>query len=186
MKRLWIAMFVLATSLSSHAAEFQQLQPAGSSIGFVSKQMGVPVTGRFGKFTAQINFDPDHLAASKARIEIDMASIDAGNSDANDEVKGKDWFDIRQYPAARFVSTGIKSVGGGRYEATGKMTIKAVTRNVTIPFTANMENSMATLDGGLTISRLQYGVGAGEWADPDTVADEVQLRFKLQLSAVRK
>lgn len=186
MRWLITAMIVLAASLPCHAAEFSQAQLAKSSITFVSKQMGSPIQGRFGKFTVRISFDPDNLAAGKAQIEIDMSSIDAGSSDANDEVKAKDWFDIRQYPSAKFVSTGIKSVGGGRFEASGTMTIKGVTRNVIVPFGAKLENSGVTLEGGMTISRLQYGVGAGEWGDTDTVADEVQLRFRFVLGVAGK
>ena len=179
------AVLLLAASLSCHAAEFSQVQPAKSSVTFVSKQMGAPIEGRFGKFTARINFDPDSIATSKARIDIDMASIDAGSSDANDEVKGKDWFDIRKYPAATFVSTGIKALSAGRYDATGNLTIKGVTRNITVPFSAKLENSVVTLEGSMAISRLQYGVGSGEWADPETVADEVGLRFRFTLGTAR-
>ena len=182
----WMIAWVVLFSLTCHAAEFNQIQAAKSSITFVSRQMGSPVEGKFGKFSASISFDPNNLAAGKAHIEIDMANIDAGSSDANDEVKGKDWFNIKQYPTARFDSTGIKAMADGRYEASGKMTIKGITRNVTVPFTAKLENNLATLDGGMTILRLQYGVGAGEWADPDTVADEVQLRFRFVLGTAKK
>jgi len=186
MKMSIMTAFVLAASLSCNAAEFSQVQPAKSSISFISKQMGVPIEGHFGKFTAKISFDPDSIATSNARIEIYMASIDAGSSDANDEVKGKDWFDIRAYPTATFVSTGIKALPGGRYAATGNMNIKGITRAITVPFSAKFENNVATLEGSMAISRLQYGVGGGEWADPDTVADEVQLRFRFTIGATRQ
>ncbi|MFZ3087311.1 MAG: YceI family protein [Methylotenera sp.] len=179
-------MVPLVVSMSSYAAEFNQVQATGSGIAFLSKQMGSPVEGRFGKFTANISFDPDNIVASKAQIEIDMASIDVGNRDANDEVKGRDWFNIQKYPTARFISTGIKAISNGRYEATGKLTIKNITRSVTVPFTEKIENSHAVLDGGIPVLRLQYGIGSGEWADPDTVADEVQLRFRFILGLANK
>ena len=182
----WLAAWVVLFSLTGHAAEFSQIQAAKSSITFVGKQMGSPVEGKFGKFNASISFDPDNIAANKAHIEIDMASIDVGDNDTNDELKDKDWFNIKQYPAAKFDSTGIKAMAGGRYETSGKMTIKGVTRNVAVLFTAKVENNLATLDGGMTILRLQYGVGTGEWADTYTVADEVQLHFRFVLEAAKK
>lgn len=186
MKSLYIALAMLAGVTLAHAEEFSVLQPAKSSVSFISKQMGVPVNGKFGRFTAQIAFDPNNAATSKARIEIDMASIDAGSEDANDEVKGKDWFNIKQFPTSRFESSGIKALGGGRYEASGKLTIKNVTRNVGVPFTVKIEGDSATVEGGIPISRQQFGIGTGEWADESTVADAVQLHFKLIAAAAKK
>lgn len=186
MKALLIAIAILAGSSLGHAEEFSVLQPAKSGISFISKQMGVPVNGKFGRFNAQIAFDPNKTANAKARIEIDMASIDAGSEDANDEVKGKDWFNIKDFPTARFESTGIKASGGGHYEASGKLTIKNVTRNVNVPFIAKIEAGGVVLEGGIQISRQQFGIGSGEWADESTVADAVQLHFKLIAAAARK
>ncbi len=186
MKKYLIAALVLAGSLLAQAEEYNTIQAAKSGVAFVSKQMGVAVNGKFSKFNAQISFDAARLANSKARIDIDMASIDAGSEEANDEVKGKDWFDIKTYPTARFESTGIKALGGNRYEASGKLTIRNVTRNVTVPFTVRNEGDSTLLEGGLQILRQQFGIGTGEWADVSTVADEVQLRFKFTLAAAKK
>ncbi|HEY3328299.1 MAG TPA: YceI family protein [Novimethylophilus sp.] len=184
MKTLLIIAMLVGSSLV-HAEEFSVLQTAKSSISFVSKQMSVPVNGKFGRFNAQITFDPNKTANGKARIEIDMSSIDAGSEEANDEVKGKDWFNIKEFATAKFESTGIKA-GGGRYEASGKLTIKNVTRNVNVPFIAKIEAGSAVLEGGIQISRQQFGIGTGEWADVSTVADEVQLHFKLAVATAKK
>lgn len=186
MRTLCIAIAMLAGMALAHAAEFGILQPAKSSIGFISKQMGVPVNGKFGRFAAQIAFDPTKPADGRARIEIDMASIDAGSEDANEEVKGKDWFNIKQFPTAKFESAGIKDSGSGRYDASGKLTIKNVTRNVNVPFTVKIEGETALVEGAIRISRKQFGIGTGEWADESTVADEVQLQFKLLVAAAKK
>ena len=185
MKMLIIPLALLVASLPCNATEYSQVQSAKSSVTFISKQMGVPIEGHFGKFNAKISFNPDSIATSNANIEINMASIDAGNDDANNEVKSKDWFDIQTHPTAKFVSNGIKDLSGGRYEVTGKMTIKGVTRSIIVPLSVKFDNNIATLEGSTTILRLQYGVGGGEWADPDTVADEVQLLFKFTLSATK-
>ncbi len=96
-----------AVALAAQAAQFNAVHTDKSEIAFVSRQMGVPVTGRFGKFTAQVAFDPAAPEAGKARIDIDLASIDAGSRDANDEVRGKNWFDVRSDPTAIFIARGM-------------------------------------------------------------------------------
>jgi polyisoprenoid-binding protein YceI len=145
--------------------------------------MGVPVEGRFKTFAAQISLDTSKPETGKAQIEIELASIDAGSSDANAEATGKAWFNIREFPGAKFVSGGIKSIGNGRYEATGKMTIKGKTRDVVAPFSAKADAGHLLIDGVIPILRLQYGIGEGAWADTGTVADEVQVRFRFTVAA---
>lgn len=168
-----------AFSLAAHAQRVTALDPARSEIRFVSRQMNVPVEGTFRKFSAQLDFDPAKLASSKAQIEVDLGSIDTGSNEADTEVKGKAWFNLTVFPTARFVSTGLKALGGGRFEAAGKLTIKGKTMDVTAPFTVKQEGGATVFDGGFTLLRLQFGIGEGPWSDTETVANEVQVRFKL-------
>jgi len=176
----------LALPLAAHAVEYNVVQPEKSRVSFVSKQMGVPVEGSFGKFAAQVAFDPAKPEAGRARIDLDLASIDAGSAEANDEVKSKAWFDTRQFPRATFVSTGVKPLGAGRYEALGKMTIKGRTRDVVAPFSFKAAGNAAVLEGSIPVMRLQFGVGEGIWSDTGTVADEVQVRFRFTVAAGKK
>lgn len=164
---------------AAHSAEFGQLQPNKSQIMFISKQMGVPVDGVFKKFAAQIAFDPAKPDAGRAQIEIDLTSIDTGNQEANEEVVGKNWFNVKSFPTAKFVSTGVKPLGNGRFEVAGKMTIKGKTRDLSAPFTMKQEGNNAQFDGVFTLKRLEYGIGEGPWGDTDTVANEVQVKFRL-------
>jgi polyisoprenoid-binding protein YceI len=164
---------------SVRAQQVTGIDVAKSEIRFVTKQMNVPVEGKFRKFSAQLDFDPAKLASSRAQIEVDLGSIDTGSSEADTEVKGKAWFNLPVFPTAKFVSTGLKSLGGGRYEAAGKLTIKGKTFDVTAPFAAKQEGGTTVFDGGFTLLRLQFGIGEGPWSDTETVANEVQVRFKL-------
>lgn len=168
---------------SGMAAEFKAVQTEKSAINFVARQMGVPVEGKFKKFAARIVFDPDKPERGQAQIEIDLSSIDAGSAEANEEVKDKAWFNTREFPAAKFVSGSVKPLGGGRYEASGKMTIKGRTREAIAPFSARIDGNSAVLEGSIPILRLQYGIGEGLWADTATVTDEVQVRFRFVLAA---
>jgi polyisoprenoid-binding protein YceI len=156
-----------------------------SHITCVSRQMNVPVEAGFKKFTADITFDPARPETGKSRIEIDMDSFDIDNAEVNDEAKGKAWFDARSFPKATFVSSGIKALGGGKYEARGSLSIKGKTNEVVAPFTYKDEGGSGVFDGVFPIRRLQYNIGEGAWKDTDTVADEVQIKFHLVTSAIK-
>jgi polyisoprenoid-binding protein YceI len=177
-----VASLCLALFTTAHAAEYGTLVPAQSQVIFTSKQMNVPVDGKFGKFSAVLNFDPAKPAAAKAQIDIDLTSIDAGSAEANSEVAGKGWFDVKTYPTARFVSSSVASLGGGRYEAHGQLSLKGKTRDATIGFTFSTSGNNGVFDGTLTLMRTQFGIGDGAWGDTSVVADAVPIKFHLVAS----
>ncbi len=90
---------------------------------------------------------------------------------------------MQQWPAARFETLAFKATGNGSYEATGRLTLRNVTRDVRLPFTfkPSADGRTAVLAGGTTVQRLDYGVGQGEWQDTQWVGNEVRIRFELQL-----
>lgn len=175
------ALAVLAPA--AQAVEFNQLQLNKSSLSFVYKQMNVPVEGQFKSFRSKLAYDPAKPAAAKAEIEIDLASIDAGSKDANDEVAGKAWFNTKAFPIAKFVSTSVKSLGGNRLELAGKMSIKGKTLDLVTPVTVTQQGNSASFDGSLVLKRADYSIGDGIWADFGTVANEIQIKFRLVATA---
>ncbi|MDD4930138.1 MAG: YceI family protein [Gallionella sp.] len=174
---------LLLTINPAQALEFNQLQPAQSTMTFGYRQMGVSMEGKFNRFAAKITFDPAKLSSAAAKIEVYLASIDTGLAEANEEVAGKKWFDVGAYPVARFTSTGIKALGGNRYQATGRLFIKGRTLDVTAPLTFQLDGHRGLFDGSFIIKRTAYAIGTGEWADLDTVADDIQIRFHLVVTA---
>ncbi|MBK7662665.1 MAG: YceI family protein [Sterolibacteriaceae bacterium] len=181
-----LASLIFAGAIASgtaSAAEVGPVQIDQSRVAFVSKQMGVPIDGEFRKFSARLSFDPAKPEAGRARIDIDMASIDAGSAEANEEVVGKNWFNVRQFPTAGFVSTGVRPLGGGKFEVAGTLTIRDKTREVLAPFTMTAQAATVQFDGSFVINRADFGIGRGVWADFDTVANEVQIKFKLVAAA---
>ncbi|MBI5791796.1 MAG: YceI family protein [Rhodocyclales bacterium] len=174
---------ILLSAPVAQAVEFTQYQHGRSSLSFVYKQMNVPVDGQFKSFRAKIAFDPAKPAAAKAEFEIDLASVDAGSKDANDEVAAKAWFDTKTHPVARFVATSVKPLGNNRFEVAGKMSIKGKTQDLSTPVTVTQQGSNATFDGSLVLKRADYGIGDGVWADFGTVANEIQIKFRLVASA---
>lgn len=174
----------LLPAIPASAVEYNQLQVGESSVAFGYRQMGVPMEGRFARFSAQLSFDPVRIAAAQARIQVNLASIDTGSLDANDEIQGKKWFNTKTYPEAVFVSSGLKSLGGNRYQASGKLSLKGKTFDVLAPVTFQSSGNRGVFDGAFNIKRLDYAIGEGEWTDVATVADEVRIRFHLVVNAV--
>ncbi len=177
------ALLLALLTGAAHAVEYNTLRPEQSRMTFVYKQMNVPLEGSFKRFNGQIIFDPAKPTLAKAMIEIDLASIDAGSDEANDEVAGKLWFNTKQFPSARFVSTSIKSLGNNRFEVAGKMSIKGRTHDASTPATFHPEGANGVFEGSFVLKRADYGLGEGMWADFGTVANEVQIKFRLVASS---
>jgi polyisoprenoid-binding protein YceI len=173
-----LAMLLMASS----GAGAQGVLIDKSEIRFVSRQMGVNVEGRFRKWKANVDFRPKDLSKSKAELEIDLASIDLASEESETELKRPRWFDTAKYPVATFQSTGMKELGGERYEIAGKLTLKGTSRDETIPIEVKRDaagNSVAT--GEFTIKRLEFKIGDGQWSDPSVVADDVLVRVRMVL-----
>jgi polyisoprenoid-binding protein YceI len=173
-----ILLASLLTAALAHAAPLKT-DPAKSSVGAVFRQMNVPVEAKFKTFSAQIDYDAAHADASRARVEIDTASIDLGDPEYNKEVAKKEWFNSAQFPKASFVSTAIKPLAPGKLNVAGKLTIKGRTADVSFPLTVRPEAGKQVFEGQLPIRRLAFNIGEGEWKDTSMVADEVVIKFRV-------
>ncbi|HEY3179240.1 MAG TPA: YceI family protein [Casimicrobiaceae bacterium] len=153
-----------------------------SDIRFVSKQMGVNFEGRFRKWKADVVFLPNDLAKSKAEFDIDLASIDLESDDSESESKGPLWFDTAKFPTARFSSKSMKALGGDKFEISGQLSIKGVTKSAIVPIAVKKDAAGNTVaDGTFIVKRLEYGIGLGLWADTETVANDVLVRVHMVL-----
>jgi polyisoprenoid-binding protein YceI len=153
-----------------------------SEIRFVSKQMGANAEGRFRKWKANVDFRPNDLAKSKATFEIELASIDLASEESEAETRRPGWFDTAKYPTAKFASTGIRGLGGDRYEIAGTLAIKGVTKDIVVPVALRKDaTGNGVVEGQFTLKRLEFGIGQGMWADTDAVADDVVVRVRMVL-----
>jgi polyisoprenoid-binding protein YceI len=150
-----------------------------SKVSAVAKQMQVPTEGVFKKFTADVKFDPAKPTQAHAAVTIDVASYDLGDPTYNAQVTGAEWFDTKDFPQARFVSTSVTPAGGNRYNVAGTLTIKGKTVPVTVPMTVTPAGAKQVFDGEVDIKRSTFNVGTGEWKDTSVVADEVQIKFHI-------
>ena len=162
----------------------QKLLPAQSEIAFTSKQMGVPVDGKFRKFDAQLAFDPKKPEAAKIGLTIDLASVSLGTAETEAELAKPEWFNTKAFPQATFQSIAVKALGGGKFDVSGKLAIKSMGRDVVVPVTLTQAAGNTTASGTFSIKRLDFKIGDGDWKDTSMVADAVQVKFKLVLSGI--
>jgi polyisoprenoid-binding protein YceI len=188
MSRLALGPLSLAllAALPLAAQAEQQLVPAKSEIRFVSRQMGVPVEGRFRTFDAQISFDPAKPASSSIAFSVDTGSATLGVRETDAELPKADWFNVAKFPKATFQSTAVKRVQGNQFEVAGKLSIKGVSSNVVVPVTLAQSGAQTSATGAFSIQRLTYRIGDNEWSDTSMVADTVQVKFSLTLTGVGK
>ena len=188
-------LFVLTLAVAVLGAAWQpalaQPKPAqrvvaGSEIGFTTKQMGVPVDGKFSKFSAQIALDPKKPETGSVAFNIDTGSARFGSAELDAEVPKATWLNVPKFPQATFQSSAIKGAGPGKFDVTGKLTIKGSVRDVVVPVqvTQAAGNSTATGTGSFTIKRLEFKVGEAEWADTSMLANDIVVRFKLVLAGL--
>jgi polyisoprenoid-binding protein YceI len=168
------------------------IDPSHSTIGFVARHaMVTKVRGAFNEFEGSIEINGDDPAASSAHVTIQAASIDTRNADRDAHLRSNDFFAMEEYPTISFASTAV-DVDGDSVSLTGDLTIKAVTKSVTIDFeltgsaTDPFGNDRLGFEGELEINRKDWGV---EWNAPlETggvlVGEKVKLSF--DVSAIRQ
>jgi polyisoprenoid-binding protein YceI len=179
------ALLVGAQALAQPSAA--QLLPAQSEIVFTTRQMGVPVEGRFDRFSAQITLDPKKPEAGTVNFVIDTGSARFGSAELDGEVGKPIWLNVARFPQARFQSSAIRATAPGRFDVAGKLDIKGAVQDVVVPVLlarAGATSTASTASGSFTIKRLAFKIGEGEWSDTSLLADDVVVRFKLALTGL--
>ena len=152
-----------------------------SSLSATFRQMNVPVEGAFKRISGDVVFDVARPQDARAALDIDLASFDLGpgTEDYSVETRRKDWFDTTRFPRATFTLAGARALGGDRFEARGKLSLKGRVLDLVANVVRRSESGVQVFEGQLPIRRLAFGIGEGEWRDPSVVADEVVVRFRL-------
>ena len=165
------------------AAPAYAVVPARSSLSFVGTQQGEKFTGQIPGFDAKVRYAADDLAGSSLEVTIRIATLDSHSPDRDQAVAGVDWFDFAKFPAATFRTVAIRATATGPV-ADADLTIKGVTRRILFPFAWTVGSGGATLDAHVTLNRLDFGIGAGEWTDDSVVGRTVEVTVHLSLTPV--
>jgi polyisoprenoid-binding protein YceI len=181
-KHAWIAAIALLMPVAAGAATAWKMDQSHSTLAFRATQAGAEFEGGFGQFGADIVFDAGDLKGSRFDVRIATASAGTKEQQRDDLLKGPDFFATARYPEARYVATKFRRTAGG-YAADGALTLRGITRPVTVDFTFTPGPAgRATLAGGAAVKRLDFGVGQGEWQSTEWVGNDVKIRFELKLS----
>ncbi|HEY8471074.1 MAG TPA: YceI family protein [Natronosporangium sp.] len=168
------------------------IDQAHTQIGFVARHaMVTKVRGAFNEFTGTAEFDAANPAATKVNVTIQAASIDTRNEQRDEHLRSNDFLAMKEYPEITFVSTGFQQTGENTFDLTGDLTIRGVTRSVTIPFTFTgaatdpFGNLRVGFEGSTTINRQDFGVSWNAALETGgfLVSDKVTLEF--EVSAIK-
>ena len=172
---------LLAVAADAHAAAPARwtVDKAASRLGFSAAFAGQAVRGVFRRWDADIAFDPKALAASKATVTVQVASAATGDASKDEALPTADWFDAAHFPRATFTTTAIKDLGGGRYQATGTLSLRGQTRPINLPFTLAITGDQARMTGSAVVNRSAFGVGQGQFKGADTVPFNVTVEIAL-------
>jgi polyisoprenoid-binding protein YceI len=140
---------------------------------------GATFSAAFKSWKADIDFDPADLAHARAAVTIDMASEASDEDEFDNGLRGVFGFEVSQFPTAQFLATHFTHKSGNDYVATGTLTIRGVTKPVTLPFTLVISGKTARATGTAQIMRLDFNVGEGEWAGEKPVAHAVTVTIDL-------
>ena len=182
MHRLFF-LFVILLSIPAWAADLPHyaLDKERSSLTFVAIMNSAPVEGKFSDFSADIRFDPDRLKDSSIQVVVDTASVAVENDDVQKNIVLPDWLAVKQFPTATFTCKGLTRMPQTQdYYGKGTLTLRGKTLPAEINFQMkHFDEKTAIADGYVTLHRLDFGVGQGQWAEDDTVQDNVRVNFRV-------
>jgi polyisoprenoid-binding protein YceI len=181
-----LAAMLSGPAAADPAAAHYALDPAKSTLEYQFIQAGALNKGKFLKFPVTLDLAPDGAAPSKLDVVVEMTSLDTGDKERDDTLRGAELFDVGKYPQAHFTSTQIAKTASG-YDAAGKLTLRGVTRDQHILFTfrtaGEQGKNVGYLSGKTLVKRLDFGIGQGDWKSTEWVGNEVTVTYSLRLVA---
>ncbi len=168
-------------SAAFHAAPHApwQVDYERSSIRFTAEQAGAPFQGSWDDWQADIRMQGVDDAFS-AEVIIRTNAVSTGDTERDSTLQGGDWFDVANYPEARFSTDTLRTLQDGSFEAPGNLTIRGANTPVVFRFAIDEQpNGVLVLNGNADLDRLALGVGTGEWLDTTWVGADVTLAVTL-------
>lgn len=181
MKKIILGFVFALVSMITFAQSTWTVDPMHSSVNFNIKHMGISfVQGRFDKFDGKVSTPGATLDNAQFNFSVQTESINTGVEPRDKHLKSADFFDAEKFPSMKFESTSLVKGKNNNYTLKGKLTVKDVTKEVSIPVTfggvtKNQQGKdVAGLQAKFTVNRLDYNIkydptGAGLAKDVDVV-----------------
>jgi polyisoprenoid-binding protein YceI len=174
MRNTVILLFGLVAAGNHSSAQYTPTDQ-GSTIKFTINNFGFGVDGSFTGLQGSIDFDPQNLTSGKFDVSIDAGTVNTDNSLRDSHLRNDGYFDVKNYPRIRLVSTRIVPTGvAGTYQFTGQLTIKKTTLPVSFPFTVTQPGGSLDFKGSFTIKRKDFDVGGAS-----TISNELTISLNV-------
>ncbi|GAB3581416.1 YceI family protein [Amycolatopsis endophytica] len=168
------------------------LDPTHTRIGFHARHaMVTKVRGSFNEFSGSAKIDGGNPANSSVSVKIAANSIDTRNADRDAHLRSNDFLAMDEHPEITFVSTSIAQTGDSSFDVTGDLTVKGVTKSVTVPFefegTAQdpFGNTRIGFEGSTTINRKDFGVTWNAALETGGVLVSEKVTLEFEISAIK-
>jgi polyisoprenoid-binding protein YceI len=169
---LFVCLLLLVFQFS-----FAQFHPVASesSVRFSLKNFGFKTGGSLDAPEGDIVFNPENLSKSSFRVTIKTESINTDNNSRDEHLKDAEYFDVKNYPLIRFVSSSVRAGSKkGSYEVVGNLTIKSKSKEITVPFSAGKNGNEWLFSGSFKMNRKDYDVGGSS-----TISNEITVEIKV-------
>ncbi|MDQ1645685.1 MAG: hypothetical protein QOJ50_1869 [Cryptosporangiaceae bacterium] len=168
------------------------LDAAHTRIGFSARHaMVTKVRGAFNEFEGTAVLDGAEPSKSSATVTIKAASIDTRNADRDAHLRSNDFFSMDEFPEITFVSTSVEQADPSTYNVTGDLTIKGITKPVTIPFEFTgavvdpWGNQRVGFEGSATVNRKDWGVNFNATLEAGGLLVSEKITLEFEVSAVK-
>ena len=170
-----LLVLALATAAAAEPRSYV-LDPAKSHIRFHAVSRFVDADGAFRRFAGELRLEPGRQETASGRIVVEVASIDTASQKRDDHLRSPDFFDAARYSEAVFALTAVRAEGG-QTMVTGDLTIRGVTRPLSVPVTVTVADDSVRAAGRFVVNRREFGIAYQGWLNP--VRDEVTVSFEL-------
>jgi polyisoprenoid-binding protein YceI len=182
----------MTTATTTELTGTYVLDPTHTRLGFTARHaMVTKVRGSFEAFEGSAHLDFADPTRSTAEVSFDIASISTGQAQRDEHLRTNDFFDAPTYPKGTFTSTEVKKVDDDTFEMTGDLTLKDVTKPVTITWehtgTARdpFGNLRAGFEGTATLSRKDWGITYNAALETGGVLISDKINLEFDVSAIR-
>lgn len=181
-------LFMAAASLPVFAADTYMIDKNHSDISFTVRHFASKVRGRFTDFAGEVQVDRARPDASFVAFAIRAASIDTNNADRDNHLRSPDFFDAAKNPEIKFTSSKITPTGKDRFDVTGTLTMRGVSKEITIPvaYLGSMKdpggNDRASFELSTKLNRKDYGINWNKALDAGgfMLSDDVDVTISLE------
>ncbi len=165
------------------------VRASDSYVGYQVHKLGlVPIRGSFGSVAGDILLDPDAPERCRVAVQVPLASLQSGNERRTSVLLSEDFFHAARHPAMRFESTRVRRTAGGAWLVTGELTIRGVSRTLTVPVSVaasdGIEGPVVVFSTELAIDRTDFGVLGERWSGGRALLSD-RVEIELALTAER-